>query len=460
MISVLIVLWLAAILLLWSDRKSPVTRWLAAVSFCGGSGALASILDDYIRPMALQHSCSTVVGQLLYYVMTGFSLVSYYGLPYCYIRFAGYYHPAWLSQRTWRYLHMILLLPIVLMLVFTRYYPAQFEILVIWAAPYIVFGTLLIISKRDLQPWERRSHWITTIAVVPAVLFALIMNYILPVVGIDGMWRYNVWSIAIAFAIFITALFKYGFLGVQWYIERRQLDVTLRAITSGTAILNHAIKNDLGKIQLFCDKVNSSAQADESGELVEDMRVIQKAAKHIQEMMDRVQHRTQDLVLKPEPLCLEDLVRENMKMLEPRLDQGKIAVKCLWGEGERLAQVEGDRAQIQEVMNNIMMNAVEAMPLGGALTITRSDTKKMWIIGFQDTGIGMDKDQLSKVIEPFYTTKTGNAGNFGLGLAYCYQAMKKHGGMLTLDSKSGQGTAVYLHFPKIHAKRQGEGLQT
>lgn len=446
MIFVLIVLWLAAIILLATNFGDPAVRWLAAVAFCGGSGAMASVIEDFVRPFAARHELGLTADWALYIALTIFSLISYYGLPYCYVRFAGHYHPGRLKPRVWRMLRYALLLPPVLMLLFTQYYPPNYTVLTLWAAPYILFGTVLLLSKREWEPWRKQAHWMVTLVVVPAVVFALVMNYILPgIFGIYDMWRYNIWTILLAFTLFVVALFKYGFLGVQLLIERRKLDMTMRAITSGTAILNHAIKNDLAKVRLFCDKIQTSALQTGQGELASDVAVIERAADHVQELLDRVHHRTQDIALKKERHSLKELVEEALRMLEPMMAQ----IRILWKEDDgAAAEIICDRAQTLEVLNNIITNAVEAMPRGGTLTVAVTQTKKTWTVEIRDTGTGIEKDKLRKVLEPFYTTKTGSKRNFGLGLAYCYQVMKKHGGTLEIDSVPKQGTGVYLHFPK------------
>ena len=107
------------------------------------------------------------------------------------------------------------------------------------------------------------------LAVLPAVLIALTMNYVLPLFGFSGLWVYNVWPIGFAFVIFLFSFFNFGFLGVQLLIEKRQIDYSLRAITSGTAMLNHAIKNDIGKIKLFTEKI--AREAGEQDELRADL---------------------------------------------------------------------------------------------------------------------------------------------------------------------------------------------
>ncbi|WP_018754667.1 sensor histidine kinase [Paenibacillus terrigena] len=448
LIFVLIVLWIASLLLLLSGWRNRSARWLSSVAFCGGSGALASVLQEVIRPVVSVLGGTATTDEGLYIAMTVFSLISYYGLPYCYVRFAGTYHGLPQLQPKWRSLHWLLLLPVVGMFLIHHYYPPDYNVLVYWAVPYIVIGTVLIVRKRGVQPWEQRSHQVTMIAVVPAVLFAMVMNYVMPALGIYEMWRYNVWTITLAFLIFVTALFKSGFLGVQLYIERRQMDRTLRAITSGTAILNHAIKNDIGKIQLYCDKLISSPNKDSQDELRQDVKVIARAATHIQEMVSRVQHNTQDLVLRPEPVQLETLISETIEMLRPKLTQSGIEVSTSWGDDQALMELVIDRAQVHETLHNIMMNAIEAMLQGGKLRILRNETKRLWIVSIEDTGDGIPKEHLGKVMNPFFTTKASSSNNFGLGLAYCYQVMKKHGGTMRIESRPSGGTTVYLHFAK------------
>ena len=75
-------------------------------------------------------------------------------------------------------------------------------------------------------------------------------------------------------------------------------------------------------------------------------------------------------------------------------------------------------------------------------------------VEFRDSGIGMEKKHLKKVMEPFYTTK-GSRNNFGLGLAYCYNMMNKHQGSIELKSEPGRGTTVFLYFPKPKSEKRG-----
>src|SRR5690606_25459230 len=176
----------------------------------------------------------------------------------------------------------------------------------------------------------------------------------LPSFGYYEMWRYNTWIIVFAFTVFVFSLFSYGFLGMQLLIRRMQLDTTLRAITSGTAILNHAIKNDIGKMRLFGEKIRQYAQKTEQPELLEDIQVIMRAANHIQEMIHRVQDQTQDTVLKLKRLDIRPLLDEAIQAIRPHASNIEIVTHY-----DEVPPIVGDRSHLAEVFHNILMNAME-----------------------------------------------------------------------------------------------------
>ncbi|QYR22848.1 HAMP domain-containing histidine kinase [Paenibacillus sp. sptzw28] len=453
MLFVWIALWTVSVLLLAANCRNTVGRWLSLVAFCGGTGALAPVIEGWIAAMTETGRIDAGREHLLRILQRGCSWASYYGLPYGFVCFAAAYNSGALRGNVARLLPLAAAIPPVVMLAVpvAENTPVHFEILAIWAIPYMIVGAGLLALKRSLHPADRRAHAVLMAAVLPAVLIALTMNYVLPLFGLYGMWRYNVWPIAFAFIVFIVALFKFGFLGVQLLIERRQLDFSLRAITSGTAMLNHAIKNDIGKIKLFSDKIKREAGAGQ--ELLEDIRVIATAAAHIEEMIRSVHERTQELQLMPREIALAELVRDQLAALKPQLDERII----LDAQYDEQAAAFADPAQTSEAVNNVLQNAVEAMPHGGELGVKVFGGKRGATIEVSDTGSGIDKGQLHKVMQPFYTTKGGKSMNFGLGLAFCYQLMNRQGGELKVRSDYGKGTVVSFHFPTVKRTKGAKG---
>jgi signal transduction histidine kinase len=109
--------------------------------------------------------------------------------------------------------------------------------------------------------------------------------------------------------------------------------------------------------------------------------------------------------------------------------------------------VRGNRQELQQVLLNLIINAVQAMPAGGDLTVTATQDKDKWInITVQDTGIGIAEEHLTHIFDPFFTTKEVGQGT-GLGLSVSYGIINKHGGRITVDSTKGKGCKFTVIIP-------------
>jgi two-component system NtrC family sensor kinase len=107
-----------------------------------------------------------------------------------------------------------------------------------------------------------------------------------------------------------------------------------------------------------------------------------------------------------------------------------------------------DAGQIQQVFINILLNAIEAMPQGGALTLSSGIEDEMAAIQFTDTGIGIPEENLPKIFDPFFTTKKQGKGT-GLGLSVSYGIIERHQGKLEVKSQVGKGTTFTVRLPII-----------
>lgn len=147
---------------------------------------------------------------------------------------------------------------------------------------------------------------------------------------------------------------------------------------------------------------------------------------------------------------LRDLLTQVLNILEPELRKNRIETTVV----EELADtsVEADPSQLKQVLLNVLLNAIQAMPGGGALRVRltepdgngREDTV---LIQIADNGPGIVSDDLPRVFDPFFTTKESGTG---LGLSICYGIIARHGGDITIDSCTGgvsRGTTVSLHLP-------------
>jgi two-component system NtrC family sensor kinase len=122
-------------------------------------------------------------------------------------------------------------------------------------------------------------------------------------------------------------------------------------------------------------------------------------------------------------------------------------VKVITALSDQLSQIVLDTHQIQEVFLNIILNAIDAMPEGGELTVTSHRVDEYFIqIRFADTGCGISPENLDKLFEPFFTTKDASKGT-GLGLAVAYGIIEKHRGKIRMESEVGKGTTCIIDLP-------------
>ncbi len=135
------------------------------------------------------------------------------------------------------------------------------------------------------------------------------------------------------------------------------------------------------------------------------------------------------------------------------------SVRCRYVFPEDLWQVDADSGQLGQVIQNIVLNARHAMPEGGTIIITCSnvddpageallsvDRGKYVRIIIRDTGVGIPTEIIDKIFDPYFTTKQKGSG---LGLAICHSIIHKHGGYITVDSVSGQGTCFTIYLPAV-----------
>jgi signal transduction histidine kinase/DNA-binding response OmpR family regulator len=198
-----------------------------------------------------------------------------------------------------------------------------------------------------------------------------------------------------------------------------------------------------------------------------DAARIQRAVNMAQQGAQRAANLTTRLLafsrrqpLQPKPLDLNHLVRDMADLLHRALGE---QVELEGVLAPRLWTIEADQNQLESAILNLAVNARDAMPDGGKLTIETANTSldesyaaldaevvpgQYVMVCVSDTGSGMDSTTLSRVFEPFFTTKEVGRGT-GLGLSMVYGFVKQSGGHVTIYSEPGEGTTVRLYFPRF-----------
>jgi len=201
---------------------------------------------------------------------------------------------------------------------------------------------------------------------------------------------------------------------------------------------------------------------------VENDPALRSNVEHIVQSASRAASLTRQLlafsrkqVLQPRVLDLNLVVRDLERMLRPLVgDDITMIAQC----APNLGCVKADLSQLEQVIVNLVVNARDAMPSGGRLVLstanqdlTHGDGRdrdvppgRYVVLSVNDNGVGMDPEVLSRIFEPFYTTKDVGKGT-GLGLSTVYGTVEQSGGYVVVDSKPGKGTEFKIFLPRVDA---------
>jgi len=429
-------LWLMSSILFFRNPQNEKIRWASVIGFCGGFGGIGALLGKGIdRPEWILHLDGI------------FTSIGHYFTPYGMLIFGIVYSDVIGNVRKRNILKLLLLIPIFIMYSMFQVYPefrVDFRILAIWVAPYVIAANILLIYSawREDRPIIKRRKILTCVFVVPMFTFALTTNIILEALGIVGVWRYNPWIIVIQFLVFVYFGVKYGILGVRIRFEKEMRDSTMKAARSGTALFNHTIKNEIAKIDLLVNQIKEQTPPEEKS--AENLGLVLNSTNHVLELSRRIQSKLDVINLKESEFSLTESIDSAINLLKPYLNMNPDITIIKQYEVDAI--VFGDTEQLQETYLNIIKNASEAMNGQGVILIKVYKTRKKIHIDFIDEGKGIGKDELTRVLDPFYSTKH-NQTNFGLGLTYCYNVLKKHGGDILVKSKVEKGTTFTLTLP-------------
>ncbi len=206
---------------------------------------------------------------------------------------------------------------------------------------------------------------------------------------------------------------------------------------------NNVLAGILGNAQLLLSSVDDE-------KVVERLRMIERAALDGAEVVRRIIQFTQPESIQPfEVVDVEGLLNEVLAATRRRWhDEARtrginIEVRV---EAEGVPPVMGNPSELREALVNLVLNAVEAMPEGGRLTLAAAEDGGQVRIEVHDTGVGMDEESVQRAMEPFYTTKGPTQS--GLGLSVSYGIISRHKGRFELHSTPGKGTTCLIWLPK------------
>ncbi len=236
------------------------------------------------------------------------------------------------------------------------------------------------------------------------------------------------------------------------YIQQQKLEA-IGVLTSGIA---HDFNNILGGIIGWASLLETTELDEEQEDMVKEIRkASDRAASLVSKLLGFARKGKFESIV----LDLNEEIEKVMSILKPII---KKDIKVALNLSSNLGKIIGDPQQIQQIIMNLCLNAVQAMPEGGNLSVTTENfyineefsqahfnvkTGNYVLLSVEDTGIGMDEKTQRKIFDPFFTTKDPGEGT-GLGLATVYGIVKNHGGIITVYSELGKGSVFKVYLPQ------------
>ncbi len=328
-------------------------------------------------------------------------------------------------------------------------HPPPFSNLVLAA---LLYFALLIIA----YPHLTELHELLARALVIAILTALATLAFTLIVGLFSKAVPPITHVLVAsFAIVISitpikvilkrifaALYpesKDVFTSLYAFDERLERERSM-LLEEMAPVLAHEVRNPLGAIKSAAQFLKSEARTEEDGNL---LTIIIEEVDRLNGVVSQFLNYARPYALHLEEHDVNWLVRKALTLVRTSHLVDHITIE----EDLRpdLPPVTVDAEQIIQVLLNIALNAVEAMPGGGTLAVRtariESDTGEAVGITIRDTGKGMKKEELKNIFKPFFTTKERGTG---LGLAICQRIIKNHGGRIRVRSLEGQGSIFFI----------------
>jgi PAS domain S-box-containing protein len=229
--------------------------------------------------------------------------------------------------------------------------------------------------------------------------------------------------------------------------QEREAGRKAMALAEITTTLAHEIRNPLASLELFAELIEKDDER--RGEWISNLRAgIRSLSGTVNNVLSF--HGNGSLALAPVSLC--EVIGNAIQFIQPLADQA--AVSLDWQTGHDETQVMGNASALQQVVLNLVSNAIRHTPAGGNVTVSlrieqsdainKQNGDQVIIAEFSDTGCGIRTDQIDRIFEPGFS---GSGDTSGLGLAVCERIMKQHGGRISATNCAQSGARFTLHFP-------------
>jgi signal transduction histidine kinase len=225
----------------------------------------------------------------------------------------------------------------------------------------------------------------------------------------------------------------------------QQLWQTAKLATMGelAASIAHELNNPLATVSVLVESLVMQLPSDDPKR--EDLQTVEQELERMSSLIVNLLQFSRRSQQQISTLDVRDEIKNTLELVYYHLRNKRVSVEQEFEPD--IPMVHADRQQLRQLFLNLFTNASDAMPQGGTLTIrANSHLPNQVVIEIIDTGVGIALENLSKVTEPFFTTKPEGKGT-GLGLSICRRIVQEHNGSLNIRSEVGRGTTVSIALP-------------
>jgi two-component system, sporulation sensor kinase B len=319
----------------------------------------------------------------------------------------------------------------------------------------ILYVPLAIILWK-LNPWflKQYPNRRILIAVTLGMILGLVTVSGMEVIKTEDFW-FDAWFAYLVIPPLGIGIISYSIEFIKRNIEMKHQLIKaekLQAVEQMGAAISHEIRNPLtaaiGFVQLMQDGFLPRKQQNEYLAIVKEE--LKAAERVIQDYLT---------FAKPSLVTIEELnvkkeLHHVINILQPIANQNSVEIIT---DFSVIGYIQGDRQKFRQAFINVLKNAVESMPSGGHLTIGSELRQNHLFIKVTDTGVGMAKEQLDRLGEPYYSTK-GSKGT-GLGMMVVYSIVRAMNGTIKVESTVGIGTTFHFKFPTFKSAIQNEAIE-
>lgn len=465
-----VIIWMLYLLVYLSSPKNKVNQWCCICGFLFSVG----VFKEYIYYSGmLAGRCIEIFGKtymaddLVNSIMT--AVLYYIAMPCVMIlsMYFGHLDQKW--PRLFRFLSVLSFLPVAgFSIVYpwsqTRRIPIdQPEAYRIVACYNLLYGaiatTIIIVTLiREREHVHFRQRRLVSVIGLLPLWYWLITIFLIHLLGLEKLyklWQGNAFIVFGLFLYYTWNLFHDGIWGMR--ITREHFDWTegnQTRLPENTKYILHMLKNETVKLECCSRRIRDR----HFGDVEEELDIIDRSIGHIQEFVQRSSRYTGDILLKKEMIDVGELFEEVRREIAGAW-KGTVNIEL----PKEKAVVLGDYYHLKEVLYNLARNAADAMEKGGVLTLSyRRPKKNIVLILVADTGRGIAPEEMPHIFDP-YRSGFPDAGHMGLGLTYCRNVIRAHGGYMRVRSNSGQenhGTVFTLCLPqRVRERRKADGKE-